>query len=160
MDTAPFATPDLCDAHPEVLVCELPWRPYGGRAWCRGPVVTVRCHEDNSRVRELLRSPGEGRVLVVDGGGSLRCALVGDLLGAAGVENGWAGVIVNGAVRDTPILATLPIAVFALGTHPRKSNQRGDGEVGVPVHFGGVTVTPGDYLYADGDGVVLATREL
>lgn len=147
---------DLCDAHEDVVrVSILPWRDYGGRAAFSGPIRTVRCREDNSQVKAVLGEPGEGRVLVIDGGGSLACALVGDVIAADAVKNGWAGVVVNGAVRDTPILATLDLGVKALGSNPLRSVKRGLGEVDLPVAFGSVVFNPGDRLYADPDGVVI-----
>jgi regulator of ribonuclease activity A len=121
---------DLCDANEdEIEVCELQFRDFGGRVAFAGPIRTVRCHEDNSLVKATLAEPGEGCVLVVDGGGSLHRALVGDVLGADAVKNGWAGIIVHGAVRDSSVLATLEIGIKALGTHPMRSVKRGDGVV-------------------------------
>lgn len=147
---------DLCDEFETTAqVCELQWRDYGGRAAFSGRVRTVRCHEDNSLVKATLATPGEGCVLVVDGGGSLHRALVGDMLAADAVKNGWAGVVVNGAVRDTPVLATLDLGVKALGSNPMRSVKRGEGTVDVPVAFGGIIFTPGDQLHADPDGVIL-----
>jgi regulator of ribonuclease activity A len=151
---------DLCDANEdEIEVCELQMRDYGGRTAFSGPIRTVRCHEDNSLVKATLAEPGEGCVLVVDGGGSLHRALLGDMLGADAVKNGWAGVVVNGAVRDTAVLATLDLGVKALGTHPMRSVKRGEGMVDVPVAFGGVVFVPGDRLYADEDGIAVLAAE-
>jgi regulator of ribonuclease activity A len=156
-----FATSDLFDAHgDEVQVLELPTRGYGGLPRFHGEVATVKCHEDNSRVKELLSSPGAGKVLVVDGGGSLRCALLGDLIATAAVENGWQGVIIHGAVRDVSALAQLELGVVALGSTPRKSVRRGEGQTGASISFGGVTFTPGCYAYVDADGVLVASRLL
>jgi regulator of ribonuclease activity A len=151
---------DLCDANEdEIEVCELQMRDYGGRTACSGPIRTVRCHEDNSLVKATLAEPGEGCVLVVDGGGSLHRALLGDMLGADAVKNGWAGVVVNGAVRDTAVLGTLDLGVKALGSHPMRSVKRGEGMVDVPVAFGGVVFVPGDRLYADEDGIAVLAAE-
>ena len=151
---------DLCDDNEdEIEVCELQMRDYGGRTAFSGPIRTVRCHEDNSLVKATLAEPGEGCVLVVDGGGSLHRALLGDMLGADAVKNGWAGVVVNGAVRDTAVLATLDLGVKALGTHPMRSVKRGEGMVDVPVAFGGVVFVPGDRLYADEDGIAVLAAE-
>lgn len=151
---------DLCDANEdEIEVCELQMRDYGGRTAFSGPIRTVRCHEDNSLVKATLAEPGEGCVLVVDGGGSLHRALLGDMLGADAVKNGWAGVVVNGAVRDTAVLGTLDLGVKALGTHPMRSVKRGEGMVDVPVAFGGVVFVPGDRLYADEDGIAVLAAE-
>ena len=151
---------DLCDDHEdEVEVCLVQFRDYGGRKAFSGPIRTVRCREDNSLVKATLAEPGEGCVLVVDGGGSLAMALVGDMLAADGVKNGWAGIVVYGAVRDTPILATLDIGIKALGSVPIRSVKRGDGVVDTPVAFGGVVFVPGDVLHADPDGVVVLPGE-
>ncbi|HPA39809.1 MAG TPA: ribonuclease E activity regulator RraA [Phenylobacterium sp.] len=151
---------DLCDANEdEIEVCELQMRDYGGRTAFSGPIRTVRCHEDNSLVKATLAEPGEGCVLVVDGGGSLHRALLGDMLGADAVKNGWAGVVVNGAVRDSAVLGTLDLGVKALGTHPMRSVKRGEGMVDVPVAFGGVVFVPGDRLYADEDGIAVLAAE-
>jgi regulator of ribonuclease activity A len=151
-----WATTDLCDAHPGVIAVATPmFASFGGRRRFCGPIATLRCFEDNSLVREMLGEPGAGRVLVVDGGGSLRCALVGDQLGALGVRNGWNGVVVWGCVRDTAALGAMDLGVLALAAHPLKSVKRGQGERDVAVSLAGVTFRPGHYLYADADGVVL-----
>jgi regulator of ribonuclease activity A len=156
-----WTTADLCDAHESALglLC-LPWRDFGGRRAFCGQVSTVRTFEDNSRVREAVHEPGQGRVLVVDGGGSLARALLGDLLAGKAVEQGWAGVLVHGAVRDSAVLATLALGVKALGTCPRKTERRGQGERDVVLSLGGRSVIPGQWLYADGDGVLLADGRL
>jgi regulator of ribonuclease activity A len=147
---------DLCDEHEGLIeVCEAPLRDYGRLTAFSGAIRTVRCHEDNSRVRDVLSEPGVGRVLVVDGGGSLHCALVGDVLAAEAAANGWAGVVVNGAVRDAGALSRIDQGVKALGTNPKRSVKRGEGVVDTPVAFGGVVFVPGDMLYADADGVVV-----
>jgi len=156
-----FATADLIDDFgDELRSCETQFRRYGARAAFAGPVSTVRCHRDNGLVKKLLNAPGEGRVLVVDGAGSLGSALMGDMIAAAAVANRWAGVVINGAVRDVAALRGLDLGVKALGSNPRKSAKDGAGEVDVPVSFGGVEFRPGDWLYADEDGIVLATRSL
>ena len=156
-----FATADLIDDFgDELQSCETQFRAYGGRAAFAGPIATVRCFRDNGLVKRLLNTPGEGRVLVVDGGGSLASALMGDLIAAAAVRNGWAGVVINGAVRDVATLRTLDLGIKALGSNPRKSAKDAAGEVDVPVSFGGVEFRPGDHLYADEDGIVTATRSL
>lgn len=149
-------TPDLCDAHPHARVCALPWRQFGGRRNFSGPIRTVKVFEDNLLVRSTLEQPGAGAVLVVDGGGSLRCALVGGLLGELAERNGWAGIVVNGCVRDSAELARFNVGVLALATHPRKS-QRGmhGGAVDLPLEMGGIQLSPGEFLYADDDGVVV-----
>lgn len=156
-----FVTCDLCDDHPEkVRVCEPMFANFGGRDAFGGAIVTVKCFEDNSRVKELLATPGEGRVLVVDGGGSLRCALLGDLIGESAVKHGWAGVIVYGCVRDVDALGELDLGVQALAAIPLKSVRKGVGEVDVPVTFGGITFVPGQYVYADNNGVIVASEKL
>lgn len=154
-------TADLCDAHAaEVAVAEPILRGYGGVQAFGGSISTVRVHEDNVLVRAALEQPGHGRVLVVDGGGSLRCALVGDLLAALAVQNGWAGIIINGCVRDVDNLGRLPLGVKALAANPLRSAKRGQGERDVSVSFAGISFTPGHYLYADEDGVIVAARAL
>ena len=154
-------TCDLCDLHDaQVRVLELPLRDFGGRLAFNGIVSTVKAHEDNSRVREAVAEAGQGRVLVIDGGGSMRRAMFGDLLAAAAVENGWAGVVVFGAIRDSGAMGDLALGVKALGTCPRKTEKLGAGERDVDVEFGGVRIRPGDWLCADEDGVVLADTDL
>lgn len=157
----PIATTDLCDAHSDDLRILTPiFSDYGGRAVFSGRVTTVRCFEDNSLVRETLETPGDGGVLVVDGGGSMRCALLGDKLGDLGVANGWSGIVVYGCVRDAAALRRLELGVRALNVHPLKSVKRGGGERDEPVTFAGVTLRPGDWLYADDDGVVVSADRL
>ena len=135
-------------------------RTYGGREVFFGQAVTVQCHEDNSRVKDLVGTPGEGRVIVVDGGGSTRKALLGDLLAQKAADNGWAGVVVHGAVRDVEILRTIDLGVQALASIPLKTEKLGVGDVGVTVTFAGVTVEPGDWVYADANGVVVSSEPL
>jgi regulator of ribonuclease activity A len=149
-------TADLVDQYgAELRVCDVQFRQFGGQRVFTGPVRTVSCHEDNGLLRDLVRTPGAGGVLVVDGGGSLHSALVGDVLAGAAAESGWAGLVIHGAVRDSAALAGLGLGIKALGTNPRKSSKTGAGAVDVPVTFGGVTFQPGDVLHADDDGVVL-----
>jgi regulator of ribonuclease activity A len=136
------------------------FRSFGGAAQFSGPVSTVRCFEDNTLVKAAVDSPGQGRVLVVDGGASLRRALVGGNLGAAAARNGWAGVLVNGCVRDVAELLPLPIGILALAPVPMPPRKQGQGERDVPVLIQGVGVRPGDWLYADPDGVVLHSGAL
>jgi regulator of ribonuclease activity A len=155
-----FRTTDLCDAHEDLQVAEPVLRHFGGRARFSGPVSTLRVFEDNALVRAALEGPGAGRVLVVDGGGSLRCALLGDQLGVLAVRNGWAGVVINGCVRDTAELAALDLGVMALAAHPRRSVKRGEGERDVTLQFAGLRVAPGQQLYADEDGLILADGAL
>lgn len=156
----PVPTADLVDRYgTELGVCDLQFRQFGGHRSFAGTVRTVSCHEDNGLLRDLLRTPGHGGVLVVDGRGSLRTALVGDLIAGAAQDNGWAGLILHGAVRDSAALASLELGVKALGTTPRKSGKSAEGAVDVPVTVGGLTFHPGDVLHADDDGVVLLPRD-
>ena len=155
-----FRTTDLLDSHPELEDCEAGLRHDGGERRFSGAVVTVRCFEDNSLVRELLQAAGNGRVLVVDGGGSRRCALVGDLLAESGQKNGWAGIVVAGCVRDSAAIAMLPIGVMALGVQPRRSEKHGQGVQAVELGILGARVRPGDFAYADEDGVVFSQQPL
>jgi regulator of ribonuclease activity A len=149
------STADLLDEHgDEAGVCLTQLRSYGPAAFS-GPLATVLCDEDNVLVRTRASEPGNGRVLVVDGGGSMRCALLGDSIAALAHGNGWAGIVLNGCVRDVAALAELGLGIKALGSNPRPSRKAGEGEVDVPVSFGGVTFVPGAQLFADDDGVVV-----
>jgi regulator of ribonuclease activity A len=151
-----FTTADLFDEYgPELASCETQFRSYGARERFAGPLATVRCLEDNALLKKILATPGEGRVLVIDGGGSLRIALLGDNIASIALENGWAGIVLNACVRDSAVLRTLAIGIKALGTHPKPSSKTGEGEVDVPVTFGGVTFTPGARVVCDDDGVVV-----
>jgi len=156
-----MATADLYDQHGEALQIAAPvFRDYGGDIVFEGPVVTLKVFEDNSLVRSALEEPGDGRVLVVDGGGSLRCALVGDMLAELGRKNGWAGIVVYGCVRDAAVMAQMSIGIKALGTNPRKSVKKGEGTRDVTLRFADLVVEPGQYLYADHDGIVIARHKL
>ncbi len=160
-----YLTTDLCDAYaedPEVhlRVVNPMFLGFGGRQRFAGPVTTLKLFEDNVLVGEALREPGDGGVLVVDGGGSMRCALLGDRLAAAGRDNGWAGVVIYGCVRDSAELAGIDLGVQALNTHPLKSQKKGLGERDVSVSFAGVTLQPGEWIYVDEDGIVVADRQL
>jgi regulator of ribonuclease activity A len=151
-----FRTADLVDEHGEALQsCDLQLRQFGGRRRFHGPIRTVACLQDNALVKAALSEPGNGAVLVVDGQGSLHTALVGDLIAGLARDNGWAGLVVNGAVRDVEELAGLDIGIKALGSNPRKSAKLAAGQVDVPVRFGGVTFRPGEHLHSDEDGVVV-----
>lgn len=152
----PVPTADLVDQYGTALrVCDLQFRQFGAHRDFAGPVRTVSCHEDNGLLRDLLRAPGDGAVLVVDAAGSLRTALVGDLIAGAAQDNGWAGLVLHGAVRDSVALAGLRLGIKALGTIPRKSAKDAAGAMDVPVTFGGITFRPGDILHADDDGIAL-----
>lgn len=154
-------TADLCDANGEkVRVVEPMFSSFGGRAAFSGRIATLKLFEDNSLVRKALESPGEGRVLVIDGGGSLRRALVGDQLAAIAVTNGWSGIVVYGCIRDSRAIGEMDIGVFAIDTHPMKTVKKNVGDADLPVTFGGVTFTPGEWLYADEDGVLVSATAL
>ena len=156
MTIEPRPTADLVDEiGTDVRSCDLQLRQYGGRAEFAGAITTVQCFEDNALLKSVLSEPGNGGVLVIDGDGSLHCALVGDIIAGLGVDNGWAGLIVNGAVRDAAMLRGLDIGVKALGTNPRKSTKTGDGQRDVAVEFGGVMFVPGEIAYSDDDGIVV-----
>lgn len=161
-----FQTADLCDQHESLLrdgslrVAAPLFHAYGGRRSFHGPIATLKLFEDNSLVRTALESVGGGRVLVVDGGGSLRCALVGDQLARLGVTNGWAGVLVYGCIRDSRAIGEMDIGVLALATHPQKSVKRNVGEADLNVTFAGVSFRPGEHFYADEDGVIVSAQAL
>ncbi|WP_416466523.1 ribonuclease E activity regulator RraA [Pseudomonas sp. LFS044] len=156
-----YVTPDLCDAYPELVqVLEPMFSNFGGRDSFGGQIVTLKCFEDNSLVKEQVELDGKGKVLVVDGGGSLRCALLGDMLAEKAARNGWEGLVIYGCVRDVDILIQTGVGVQALASHPKKSNKRGVGERDVPVTFAGVTFRPGEYVYADNNGVIVSPSPL
>ena len=156
-----FATADLYDEYEENLQIATPmFNDYGGNKQFSGPASTVKVFEDNSLVRAALEEPGQGKVLVVEGGASLRCALLGDMLAELGVKNNWVGVIVYGCIRDSAMIAKMNIGVKALNTNPRKSVKKGAGDRDVSVTFADVTINPGDYIYADEDGVVVSVNKL
>ncbi len=167
MSSVPFVTCDLLDDHPDKdLQVVTPcldgkfFKSYGARKSFAGQIVTVKCFEDNSRVKELLATEGTGKVLVVDGGASMRCALMGDLIAESAVKHHWNGVIIYGCVRDVDAIAELDLGVHALASIPQKSNRKGLGEVDVPLYFGGVTFQSGEYVYADNNGIVLSPEKL
>lgn len=161
-----FATCDICDANEDKLaagtLAVLPpvFKSFGKRAAFAGPARTLKVFEDNVLVRAALETPGEGHVLVVDGGGSLRCALVGGNLGVLAEKNGWAGIVVNGCIRDSEEINACDIGVRALATHPQRSIRKGVGEKDLQVSIAGVTVRPGDWIYADADGVLVSAAKL
>ncbi len=157
----PLATADLSDQHPDHAQIAKPgFRDYGGSPAFAGLIATVRCTDDNSKVREALEEEGRGRVLVVDGAASMQCALLGDMLAAMAHEHQWVGIIVNGCIRDSAVIATLPIGVKALATHPRKSIKRGLGDRDMPVRFAGLDFVPGHWVCADPDGILVAAQSL
>ena len=156
-----FATADLCDAHSEQLDIVAPmFMKFGARTAFDGQIRTLKVFEDNALVRQTLSTPGNGNVLVVDGGGSLRCALVGDQLALLAQQNNWSGVIVYGCVRDSEEINKIDVGIRALDTHPLRSLRKGSGDIDIPVVFGGVKFTPGQWLYADADGIVVAAAAL
>ena len=149
-------TADLVDdIGPDVRSCDVQFRQFGGRTQFAGPISTVRCLQDNALLKSVLSTPGDGGVLVIDGEGSLHTALVGDVIAELAHSNGWAGLVVHGAVRDAAALRDLDLGIKALGTNPRKSSKTGAGERDVTVSFGGVTFVPGDIAYSDDDGIVV-----
>jgi regulator of ribonuclease activity A len=155
------STPDLCDTYPDHVRILMPvFKNFGGREQFGGAVVTVKCFEDNSLVKEILGTPGAGRILVVDAGGSMRCACLGDLLAQQALDNDWCGVIMYGCVRDADEIKTINVGIQALGIHPMKTEKKGIGEQGLSVSFAGVTISPGDYIYADNNGVLVSSVEL
>lgn len=167
MAVTEFVTCDLLDDNSDKAIGVVSpyidgksFKNYGGRTSFGGQVVTVKCFEDNSRVKELLATDGDGRVLVVDGGGSIRCALLGDMIAESAVKHGWAGVIVYGCVRDVDAMRQMELGVQALASIPQKSTRKGIGEVGVTLQFGGVTIRDGDYVYADNNGILVAAEPL
>ena len=150
------ATADLWDERGDALQsCSVQLRHYGGHTAFTGVISTVQCHRDNALVKAALAEPGDGRVLVVDGGGSLESALMGDLIAASAVEQGWAGVVIHGAVRDVAALRDLPLGALALGSNPRKSAKEGAGAIDVPLEIDGVAIRPGAMIWCDPDGILV-----
>ncbi len=159
--TMTIKTADLCDKYERDLqIVEPMFRRFGRKPAFAGQIVTVRVHEDNKLVRSELEKNGAGKVLVIDGGGSLRSALVGGNIAKLALDNKWEGLIIYGCIRDAVEIAGIDVGLFALATNPVRPRKNGFGEVGVPVHFGGVTFRPGEYIYADEDGVVVSQSRL
>lgn len=155
------ATADLCDEHIDKLqVAEPIFRDYGVESMFEGEIHTLKVFEDNTLVRAALEKDGTGKVLVVDGGGSLRCALVGDNLAALAIKNGWRGIVVYGCIRDSKPIGTMKVGVKALNTNPTKSIKRNEGQENITVRFAGVEFKPSGYLYADEDGIVVSETQL
>ena len=155
-----FSTPDLSDANPEAQALSTILKNLGGKKIFWGKIETLQCPDDNSFVKELLNSEGNGKVLVVDANGISTVALLGDMIAKAGVKNNWSGVVINGYVRDIDILCTLDIGVQALGTMPIRSEKKNQGQLGIDITFGGVTFSRGNYIYADNNGLLLSKEEL
>ena len=156
-----FKTADIYDEYGDVLKVASPiFKDYGRNKIFHGPISTVKAFEDNSLVRAALEESGDGRVLIIDGHESLRCAMVGDMLAKLGMENGWSGIIVFGCIRDAEVISTIDIGIKALNTNPRKSLKQGLGERDIPVSFAGVTFNVGEYVYADTDGVVVSKKKI
>jgi len=156
-----FKTADLCDEFSQQLqIIEPGFISYGGNRVFSGQVSTVKCFEDNSKVRQQLSTPGEGRVLMVDAGASKRCAMLGDLLAGFAVENNWAGIIMYGLIRDSLDISNMPVGVMSLGTHPKKSEKKNVGEIDVDITFPGAGIKAGDWVYADHDGIIISNVKL
>jgi len=156
-----YLTPDLCDEYPDLIrVVEPIFKSYGGKSCFGGQIVTIKCHEDNSVVKETAGTAGNGKIIVVDGGGSLRRALLGDLIAENAVQNGWEGFIIYGCIRDVDAISTMNLGVRALNTIPLKTEKRGIGDLNIPVSFGGVTFKPGEYVYADNIGIIVSSKLL
>ena len=156
-----YLTPDLCDKYPALVqVLEPLLSNFGGKSSFGGEIVTIKCHEDNSLIATHVNDGGTGKVLVVDGGGSLRCGMLGDNLAGKAASNGWEGIIIYGCIRDVDIIAEIELGVQALASHPMKSVKKNIGELNVPVSFGGVTFHPGHFVYADNNGIIVSPQKL
>ena len=156
-----FSTADLFDDFEDQLQsCELPFQNFGGTKSFFGQISTIRCHEDNSLIRQTLSESGQGRVLVIDGAGSLRRALVGDLIAELARSNGWSGIVLHGAIRDSVAIGNLQIGLKALGTNPRKSTKTGSGFQNIPLQFGNICLTPNHWIYCDSDGIAVSPTNL
>ncbi len=157
----PISTPDLCDQYPDtVRVLEPVFKNYGGKTSFGGEIVTIKCFEDNSRVKETAATPGRGKVMVVDGGGSLKKALLGDLIAEDALNNGWEGFIIYGCIRDVDPIGNMQIGVKALNSVPLKTQRKGVGEIDVQISFAGATINPGEYIYADRTGIITSPEPL
>ena len=161
MNSSNIITPDLCDEYPDLVQVLTPMlQNFGGIESFGGEIVTVKCHEDNSIVKEQVGQPGHGKVMVVDGGGSMRNALLGDMLAEKAAENGWEGLVIYGCIRDVDVIRKTQLGGQAISTNPRKTEKRGIGDLNIPVAFGGVTFHPGEYVYADNNGIIVSSVEL
>lgn len=155
-----LSTPDLCDAHEGIRVLDPIFNNYGGVASFFGQIVTIKCHEDNSVVKQLVSKQGDGRVIVMDGGGSLRRAILGDMLAEQAANNGWAGLIINGCIRDVDEIGRTALGVKALNVHPMKTEKRGIGDLNIPVQMAGQVIHPNEWAYCDNNGVIVSAIEL
>ncbi|MBE9548421.1 MAG: ribonuclease E activity regulator RraA [Proteobacteria bacterium] len=156
-----YMTPDLCDDNPDLVqVLQAVFNNYGGKRSFGGEIVTIKCFEDNSLVKEHAGMPGTGKVMVVDGGGSLRKALLGDMIAANAVKNGWEGLVIYGCIRDVDAIAELDLGVQALNTIPLKTEKLGIGDLNVPIQIAGVSIKPGEFIYADNNGVITSPMAL
>ncbi|MCH2191245.1 MAG: ribonuclease E activity regulator RraA [Gammaproteobacteria bacterium] len=156
-----LSTPDLCDAYEEkVRVLEPIFNNYGGVKSFFGPAVTIKCYEDNSVVKKLVSTPGDGQIIVMDGGGSLRRAILGDMLAEKAAQNGWSGLVINGCIRDVDEIGQTNLGVKAINVHPMKTDKRGIGDLNVAVQMAGQTIKPGEWIYADNNGVIVSADEL
>lgn len=161
MSNTTFSTPDLCDDFPhQIRVLESLFTNYGAHSHFFGSIVTIKCFEDNSVLKELVNTQGNGQVIVMDGGGSLRRAILGDMLAEKASRNGWAGILVNGCIRDVDEIAQTPLGVKALNTHPMKTEKRGIGDLNVDATFAGQTIKPGQWLYSDNNSIIIADSKL
>lgn len=156
-----YSTPDLCDRHPELVrVADPLFTNYGGRRSFGGEIVTIKCFEDNSLVKQTVSTSGKGKVMVVDGGGSLRRSLLGDMIAKEAQENGWEGFVIFGCIRDVDLIASFDIGVKALNVIPLKTEKRGIGDMNIPVNFAGITFNPGEFIYADNNGIITSNKKL
>ena len=156
-----WSTPDLSDQYPNAVhAVELQMLSYGKLEKFSGPIATIKCFEDNSKVKEAANMPGEGRVMVVDGGGSIRRALMGDMIAEAAMNNGWAGAIIFGVIRDVEIINTMDFGIKCLGSTPLKTEKLGQGQMGIPISFGNVKFTEQQYLYSDANGILVSGSAL
>lgn len=160
MNMDSFATADLLDNYPESEVLPLRLLSFGSLKKFCGKAMTVVAPEDNSFVRQTLEGKGEGRVLIVDGGGSMNCALLGDRLASLAIENNWQGIIINGCIRDSILIEDMPVGIKAIGTNPRKSEKRELGKVGEAIKISGIEIKTSSWVYSDSDGVIIAKKNL
>ena len=156
-----ISTPDLCDENPELVrILEPLFTNYGGNPSFGGEIVSIKCFEDNSRVKETAATDGTGKVMVVDGGGSLKKALLGDLIAEDAMNNGWEGFVIYGCIRDVEAIGAMDIGVKALNSIPLKTQRKGEGDLNVAITIGGVMIKPGEFIYADNTGIIVSPEPL